>query len=63
MVGLIRIKKTLMKKQIQEDNEDEILYADWSILHARYTKYDSTKSKSTCETVQCAIDEINSMLV
>lgn len=56
-------KKTIDEKTKIEDDEDEILYADWSILHARYTKYDNTKSRSICETVQCAIDEINSMLV
>ena len=56
-------KENINEKTKIEDNEDEILYADWSILHARYTKYDNTKSKSDCETVQCAIDEIDSMLV
>lgn len=56
-------KENINEKTKIEDNEDEILYADWSILHARYIKYDNTKSKSTRETVQCAIDEINSMLV
>lgn len=38
--------------------EDEVLYADWSMLQARYTSYDNSKGYSSCETVQCAIDEL-----
>lgn len=56
-------KKLIDENTKIESMEDEILYSEFSILHAKYTKFDNTKSKSDCVTVQCAIDEINSKLM
>lgn len=39
-------------------SSDEVLYAEWSLLHARYVSYDPSKGYTDCETVQCALDEL-----
>lgn len=51
--------KVVDETTLIDNYEDEILFADWSVLHAKYTSYDNSSSGSSCTTVQCALDELD----
>lgn len=38
---------------------DEILYSAWNNLYARNVEYDNGVTSLNCETIQCALEEIN----
>lgn len=55
-------KELISEEKFITDDDDEVIFANWSILHAKYTKYDPKSSSSKCTTVQCAIDELAGLM-